>query len=501
MRKRWIGYWIWLLMTFFLYFFENNNGTRVILTCSLLFPLFPLFRACLLGKGYTIRKEAGSRQTVQFFQRREEEEPGDVRQYQPGDPVSRIHWKLSAKKDEPLIRENAAEQEDQETEQDEGTDASFRGRKLRKRALWASAGTLCLCALALVLIPEAKKGTLAICNRVFAASEAVNAYAYDYFPVPREQNIILAAILITASILALAATVLLLRGGTGALTLMAGVTFFQVYFGLSLPGWANILLYGGTALWMIHLGANRRRILHSIAFILIISLLVTLLYPGVDPGTEAASERARDQLSRMARQMTGEVREQPEGESETRHTHTQSLQTGTNQGRTGREYRLVTLEEEQISMPRFINWVRTIFLILLAVGLILLPFAPFMLLNARKKKAEEARKDFDSENVSEAVRAIFRHVILWLTETGHDAGNLLYRDWTNTLPAGMPEGYTDRFSACAVDFEEAAYSSHDLPEEKRQRAVELLQETEEALFHTADWKQRFRIRYWVCLRE
>ena len=39
------------------------------------------------------------------------------------------------------------------------------------------------------------------------------------------------------------------------------------------------------------------------------------------------------------------------------------------------------------------------------------------------------------------------------------------------------------------------------PEEKRRMALSLLKETETALFRTADWKQRLRIRYWLCLCE
>ena len=140
-------------------------------------------------------------------------------------------------------------------------------------------------------------------------------------------------------------------------------------------------------------------------------------------------------------------------------------------------------------------------LTLLVIFLVLVPFAPFLLLNARKKKAQEERQAFASENVSEAVCAIFRQVITWLKETGHDGGNLLYQDWTDALPGSMPDGYAARFSACARDYEEAAYSSHDLPEEKRRRALSLLKETETALLKTADWKQRLRIRYWMCLCE
>ena len=52
-----------------------------------------------------------------------------------------------------------------------------------------------------------------------------------------------------------------------------------------------------------------------------------------------------------------------------------------------------------------------------------------------------------------------------------------------------------------MDVEEAAYSSHPLPEEKRTRALELLRETETALWSAADLKQKFLLKYWMCLCE
>ncbi len=501
MRKRRISYAVWLLLTACLYFFENNSGTRVILICSLLFPVIAFFRAAFFAEKTVIRKETASRHSVRTFDSREAEDPGDTRLYQPGDPVRRIHWKLSVKKDELLIRETGTAQERGEYEQDAAADDFKDGRTLRKHLLRASVGVTALCVLLLLLIPDARRGAQALCNRIFAASEAVNRYAYEYFPVPEGQSITSAVILTAALILSLAAAAVLLRSSAITLYIVAAITLGQVYFGLTFPDPVNIFLYGTFALWMIHGPVSRRATLIFVTFILTVFLSVTLLFPGVDAGTEAASETVRDQLSRMAQQWTGTIRELPEGETETRHVHTQSLQTGRNGGQPVREYRLVTVEEEQISMPRLINWLKMILLFLLAVALVVLPFAPFLLLNARKKKAEEARKAFASENVSEAVRAIFRQVILWLNETGHDAGNLLYQDWAEKLPADLPDGYADRFSACAGDFEEAAYSSHDLPEDKRQRALNLLKETEEALFHTTNWKQRLRIKYWVCLYE
>ena len=140
-------------------------------------------------------------------------------------------------------------------------------------------------------------------------------------------------------------------------------------------------------------------------------------------------------------------------------------------------------------------------LLILAVALVTLPFAPFLLLNARKKKALEARKAFASENVNEAVQAAFQQIIRWLEATGHGAGNRLYRDWSGLLADGLPDHYPDRFAQCAADYEEAVYSNHIMPEEKRRIVLALLKETETALWNKADRKQRLYLKYWMGLYE
>ena len=44
MKKRWLGFAVWLLSAACLYFFENNTGTRIILLCTLILPLLPTLR-------------------------------------------------------------------------------------------------------------------------------------------------------------------------------------------------------------------------------------------------------------------------------------------------------------------------------------------------------------------------------------------------------------------------------------------------------------------------
>ena len=66
---------------------------------------------------------------------------------------------------------------------------------------------------------------------------------------------------------------------------------------------------------------------------------------------------------------------------------------------------------------------------------------------------------------------------------------------------GLPEGYAERFARCAADFEEATYSLHPMPEEKRREVRDLLKETETALWNHSNRRQRFYLKYWMCLHE
>lgn len=501
MRKRRIGYAIWLLLAACLYFFENNTGTRAVLFCSLLLPLIPPFRAAFFIADDPENEKAAEQLTVKSFTQGEAEDTGEIRPYVPGDPVRRIHWKLSAKKDELLIRKTAAETAETAEERTISSNPGKRKGQGRRRTALIFAAGAGICVLLLLLIPEANRGAQALCNRIFDASEAVNAYAYVHFPVPESQNVLWAAALLACIPVLLCGAAVLLRSRLIVFGIIAACILFQVYFGLAFPAWIQIPLCASAAIWMMRRPGSRKTRILFCAAVLLAALLTALAWPGTDSATEAASETVRDQLNRAMLQMTGTLQETPEGETETRHVHSRRLENGGREAETEQEFRLVTAEEEQISMPHWVNWVKVFALLLLAVALITLPFAPFLLLNARWKKAEKEREAFSSGGRGEAVQAVFRRVIRWLEAAGAGGGNLLYREWGERLPECLPEGYRERFARCAADFEEAAYSDHEIPEEKRQNALALLKETEDALWENAGRRQRLKLKYWMCLHE
>ena len=491
MKKRVYLCLIWLVLAGCLYFFENNTGTRAVLACSLLLPLVPAIRRALLAPDAPSRRPETRAQTVSAIAVREQDEPGDVRGYLPGDPVNRIHWKLSAKRDALLVCDWARDEALAETEQTAAVeDAHTERKRFRRPVLLCCAAALL--ALLLILLPSARLGAQALANRLFDASERVNAYAYARFPAPEAQPVTLAALLLALGLCCLLGAAVLSESRWPGLALMAGCALFQVYFGLAFPAWVNVPLFALFALSLLARPWKRRAVIALLAGIAAVSLAVLLLWPGVDAATEAASERARDRLGEIAQRVAGVAPEAPAGENETRRTHTQSLTEGDNEARADREFRLVTVEEAQISRPRWVDYIKIILLLLLTAALLILPFLPFLWLNRGRRRALAAREAFRSGDVSAAVCAIFRQVIAWLEATGNGAGNLPYAAWT---VGGMPLGYAARFTDCARLFEEAAYSDHALGEEQRARALDLLAETERTLWAKADWKQRLRLKY------
>ncbi len=495
MKKRYVGGAIWLILACLLYFFENNTGTRILLACTLLLPFVPCIRRSLFGWDEPVRRMRTFTQTVRTFADREEDEPGDVRPYLPGDPVNRIHWKLSAKRDELLVRERTGEREPEEARkktasEDELPAAGVSG----KRVFLTGLSVFFLSLILLLALLPARQGMEALLNRLFEASEAVNAYAYDRFSVPADQSTAFAAVLL--AVMALSLLVTALSGGRlPVLCLMAGYVLFQAYFGLAFPVWLNVPLFALFVLRMMVWPMNRKNVLPVLGGIMAVSLAVFILWPGVDAATEAASEIVRDRLSLMAQSAAGTVREMPDGRHETRHVHTRSLTAGGEEAKTDREFSLVTVEEEKVSMPHWVNYLRMILLLALTAAILVVPFLPFAVLNRRRKKALEARKAFASADVREAVFAVFQHIIAWLEAAGKDGGNLPYAAWR----ADLSPGYDERFAQCEKLFEEAAYSTHEMQEEARQQVLELLRETEQTLQRKADWKQRLRLRYWECL--
>ena len=503
MKRRIAEYTAVFLLALTLYFFENNTGTRAVLLCAALLPFAPAVRRGLFLKDNAKTAPSAAPENRDESELCREDEPGDIRAYLPGDPVNFIHWKLSAKRDELLVRDyetgiaEASAPKERFTSQKQVLKAS--GRKNLRIVLL----TLAICVLLftlLLLIPAWNKSLKALSNRIFDLSERTNAYRYEHFAVDAAASLVPSLALLALMAGAVIAATAMTGSRLMAAVIYACCAFFQIYFGIAFPAWLNVILFAAFALFFARRPLEWRNAARIILAVSAIALSVALLLPGVHGATEEASERARDFFSRGQEQITNGATEQPEGIVQIRRAHTQQLKAGEGEAQTGRAFRLETELEQQISMPHWVDYLKIALMLFATIALVILPFLPFALLNARRKKAQAARKAFASSNANEAVQAIFRHVIRWLEAMGYSGGNRPYAEWTRVLPKdSLPEGYLERFVSCAALYEEAAYSEHALDEAARNALLELLNETEQTFKSAAKFRQGFNLRYRECL--
>ena len=477
-----------------LYFFENGAGTRICAACFIISPLIPAIRRALLSRPRRGTEPRERTRPLRAAGLGTEEDLTGVREYRPGDSVSRIHWKLSARRDTLLARygEEAPAQWEAEAE---GLEMNTAPADARGTMIWAFPAFSLLCLVLLAALPGARLGAGAILNRLFDESEKVNAYVYSRFSVPEGQSAALAWVLLCGAAAGLVGWAAASRGPLIAAILYAILAAAQVYLGLALPGWMQVTAFALVALRFFGWPLGKKPCLALAAVTAAAVVAAALIFPGVDEATEAASEAVRDRMSRLTGQEMGEAYELPAGERETRHVHTQSLTEGDGAARAGREYRLVTVEKKMISMPRLIDWVRAACLLLLTAAVVAGPFVPFALVNRRRQRAIRDRKVFEDPSVREAVKAIFQCAAAWLDACALGGENLPYRQWKEGLSESVSPEYAARFERGASLFEEASYSRHEMGEEAREEALALLAETEALMKARSDRKRRLRLMY------
>ena len=301
---------------------------------------------------------------------------------------------------------------------------------------------LCVGVLALAaifLLPDLCESGKALCNALFDASEAVNAYAYDHFPVADGITTVPALILVFLFVFSLYLLAIVRRSRVLALILTIVLAGTQAYFGVPLPLWANVLAFA-------LLGAVFLRSFHALlpygAVVLLLALTISLALPGIHIPTETASEAVRDRLSVIGQQMEEQLTLVAPETQKTQHENRldkDGLSEDSDRTQADKDYRYEQEQEQEVSRPKRINWLKIIVILFLIIVLLLGPFLPFLLLDFRRKKALERREKFDSENDSEAICAIFLHLIAYLESCGKGQGNIPFSAWTKQLQ--MPEEY------------------------------------------------------------
>ena len=366
-------------------------------------------------------------------------------------------------------------------------------------------GRLCLllaafafvCLVLLLFVPPLRESLQSLLNRLFSASEAVNNYLYDHYAVSENTSAVPAAIVLTLIFASLCGIALAGKRHVLALLLAAALALGQAYYGLSLPLWANLLLFAflGAAFWW-EVKSPGLLLIYGSA-VLILALAVSLLAPGVDAALEARSEHWRDELSIRAMQISQALApDVPEVPQTARPENRVDLEEGAG----GTDFELHTEYEQEIAKPSHVNWLRILLISILILLLLTLPFLPFFLAGERRKIALARRKAFTSEDNSEAARAMFLHSAAYIESCYPGDENGDWSTLSDRLPSSM-QSYRKKLEDAGRIWLQAAYSGKSVDEEQRSSMRAFLDETEELLYDKAELKKKLRLKYIECLHE
>lgn len=370
------------------------------------------------------------------------------------------------------------------------------------RALCLGAAGLSVLAFALPLV---RAGGMLLINRLYAASEAVNAYAYRYLAVSAadETAAVCAALTALAAPLgALCAAAAKRRGWT--LALFLSVTVLEGYFGVTPHAWKNLALFAALALLLVRGMSDAGRTAPVAALAAVILLSVLLLAPRPNAAVESYSEHLRDELEIvLSGPQPGVLPPETESNRTRRESrrHEETAQTDRNPEQPGQGFAHLTQREQQISLPHRADLLRIALLLLAVIALLVVPFFPFLLLNRAKRRAAETNAALHAADNAAAIRAMFAHLMDWLCRCGLQTENRPFVQCAEAVGALLPEGYAARYADAASIWQEAAYSDHSMTDAQRQTVDLLLHDTEAILYARAGRWMRFRLKYIDCLCE
>lgn len=562
MWKRRVGWLVLCLSALGFYLFDNNAGTRLALIAAAALP--PLSALVLRGckdpewdvfglfsnkAGYDAVKRSvpvPPGKTAAEDSRRGPDRAGSgpgetfqIRPYVPGDPIRQLHWKLSAKLDQPLIRELGHAPEDAP----ELREVPVSVKRPPKTGLWltllralAAVGLYvslwgCLCGMAqlslleafplilggilmlpLVLIPEGRAGKALfgavsallllfllvrfpafldggklLLNRLFSASEARQAYLYDRFPV------IGGVLTLWSALLPLGLAAALLWGGAGRrgwawpiVLTAAALALSGAYLGLSpKTGWLSLLVLS-LVLVLLTLGraVGPKAILGTLAVLAVLCAGTLLLFPGEDAALSAWEDNVRDALSPRSAAYA-ETYQAPQAPPTALPEAEQELYR--------EEDAPGALGGEEMA------WRTRLPALAVILFFALLLFLPAVLSDAWKRRRAKNRAWMDDPDPSAAVRAGFLYALRWLRLGGLPPANVPFSGCAPAVQERFSPALREAYEAVLPLWQEAAYSDHPMEEAQRERMADFARQVRQAVWDGLDPRRRFLARFVYAL--
>ena len=361
---------------------------------------------------------------------------------------------------------------------------------------WTVVFSGCAAALAVGLIllnaAAVQDGAKLLLNRLFAASEAQQAYQYEYFAVSAADP--LACIRTSLLPLGLAAGLVCALSCRGWLRFLAAVLpaalcLFMAYLGVT-PGASWLILLTAAALVLLfdHSSADAVSFVGRAAALLIalcIGAGAFFAFPDENPALSAWDERARDALAlHTLAEADGTFEPEPE--------------TGSSAPEQEREF----YEEETTSADLgddALHWSRPLAAALVIALLALLLFVPAIWSDFLKKRRAKSRAGFDDPQSRAAICAMFLYALRWLRLGGLETPNRPYSTYASAVGQIYSPELQARYEAVLPLWHEAAYSSHDMSDAQRQQMHSFADDVRQTVWTGLSRRKRLCMRLFSSL--
>lgn len=337
-------------------------------------------------------------------------------------------------------------------------------------------------------------GARYLINNLYAASEAEQAYRYQYLTLQGAAPAEMCASVFLTVISLLLALVISVAGEKGrtaiGLSLVGAFAILSAYFGI-LPdnGWFTFWFFASVLLIIRGSGRRFSVFICSAALVVVVSMVVMgtafVVVGGENPRVSQTEEELRDYFALSTVRYDSEMQELPGEEKEDDTTKSEAgMET---EGSTGAESVFHR------------NW-RRIFLTILFILLIaLLLFIPAVLIDRINEKRTKNLAGIDSEDHRVAVRSMFRYTNQWLLAYGIVFENEPYSEFVDMLSDKILGEYADKYKEAVFLWQEAAFSSHEITKEQRREMWTFMEKTISLVWERATCSTRIRMKYRYAL--
>ncbi len=358
--------------------------------------------------------------------------------------------------------------------------------------MWFLAAGVAVVALTLILGARASlDGAFVVINRLFAASELKQAYVYNKFAVLSPEESWQSCIRYAMFSAGLASGIVCGIALRYRLKLLIAFIFLALamsvaYLGVS-PSWEWIVMMAVVlpALMLnLRLGRGNSMAMGTcavgIAAVAVVSLLVLMLWPGEDMRLSEWDEHARDILS--MNNVAYSDRVEPEKEQETQPPEEE------------REF----YQEEDVQADfggNSFEWlvpVPTVAVILLAA---LLLFLPAVISDLQKKRRARNREGIESGDNSASIRAMFLYTLRWFRLGGLVPKNLPFSGYAEQIEELFSPELRAEFESILPLWQEAAYSKHEMDEEKRRLMQQFMEDAKSRVWESSGRIRRILAKY------